>query len=313
MKPVYRFTHYHSLASICGLTFFLGCGDDAVRMQKNLLYPNEIRGEVVSVELNASTVSVKALALGRELDEKLDLQPNARLNLVVQPGDLSLLKNKSHFKGKLHETFTSSKGSGFLLHEVWPANRSDLIRVNNVNRLLRRDTLSMGDDMIRTVGDQVPPFALFDQDGEIITTDYFDGSVTVLNFIFTRCSVPDMCPASTIKMKELQKLVSLTGISNVKFLSITLDPAFDSPGILKSYAMGYSLNEENFRIGTAEKSVIDDLTRQFGILRKSKTKQPLDHTMRTIIVNSKRQIVYQVPGKGWEVKDFLSRLQNGEG
>ena len=54
--------------------------------------------------------------------------------------------------------------------------------------------------------------------------------------------------------------------------------------------------------------MIDDLTRQFGIMRK-KNQIPLDHTMRTIVINSRRQIVYQVPGKGWSVEDFLSRLQ----
>lgn len=305
--------YYTILIYISAALFLTGCGNESVRTSKILLQPNEVRGEVVSLDLNNSVVKVKALALGPGLYQKLSLQNDSLVDFVVQAGDMSLLQNKSLFKGKLQETFSTQSGISFLLHEVWPAKRSDLIRLNNVNRLLRRDTLSMGEDMIRTVGDQVPPFALFDQDGEIITTDYFDGSITVLNFIFTRCSVADMCPASTMKMRELQKLATLTKIPNVKFLSVTIDPIFDSPGVLKSYVRGYGLKEQNFRIGTAEKSVIDDLTRQFGILRKETSNQPLDHTMRTMIVNAKRQIVYQIPGKSWEVKDFLSRLQTGEG
>jgi protein SCO1/2 len=118
-----------------------------------------------------------------------------------------------------------------------------------------------------------------------------------------------MCPAATLKMKKLQELVEKTKIPYVKFLSITLDPLFDTPGVLKLYARGYNLEESNFRFGTAGKSVIDDLTRQFGIMRKKEPDTPLDHTMRTIVINSRRQIVYQVPGKGWSVEDFLSRLQ----
>ena len=106
-------------------------------------------------------------------------------------------------------------------------------------------------------------------------------------------------------------LAKKTDIEHIRFLSITLDPEFDSPGVLKSYARGYNLDETNFKVCTSKKSVIDDLTRQFGILRKNEKNQPLDHTMRTMIVNSKRQIVYQVPGKGWRVEDFLSRLQEG--
>ncbi|HCC21342.1 MAG TPA: hypothetical protein DEP88_08860, partial [Verrucomicrobiales bacterium] len=59
----------------------------------------------------------------------------------------------------------------------------------------------------------------YDQDGEVLTTDYFDGSVTVLNFIFTRCSIAEMCPASTMRMKKLQTLASQTKVPHVKFLS----------------------------------------------------------------------------------------------
>jgi protein SCO1/2 len=165
--------------------------------------------------------------------------------------------------------------------------------------------------MIRSVGDTLPPFALYDQDGEVLTTDYFDGSVTVLNFIFTRCSIAEMCPASTMRMKKLQTLASQTKVPHVKFLSITLDPEFDTPGVLKSYARAYDLNEQNFRLGTATKAAIDDLNRQFGIFRKNVEDLPLDHTMRTMIINSKRQIIYQFPGSHWAAEDFLARLPEG--
>ena len=231
------------------------------------------------------------------------------VNAEVQPGDLNLLGRKKIFRGRLQSTFSPQNGEIFFLHNIWPDEFRERIRFNNYNRLLRRDTLSLGQDAIRSVGDQVPPFALYDQDGNIITTDYLNGSVTILNFIFTRCSEPEMCPASTIKMKKLQGLVKKTEIPYVKFLSITLDPFFDTPGVLKSYARGYNLEESNFRLGTAGKTVISDLTRQFGILRKKEPEIPLDHTMRTLIINSRRQIVYQVPGKGWSVEDFLGRLQ----
>ena len=48
-------------------------------------------------------------------------------------------------------------------------------------------------------------------------------------------------------------LASKTKVAHVKFLSITLDPEFDTPGVLKSYALAYDLNEENFRLGTPPK------------------------------------------------------------
>ena len=291
------------------LIFLTSCSDKTSKSSQKGLLDDEVRAEIVSIDSNSSIVAFKVTASGSALDKFSNIENGSEIEAEAHPGDLSLLENKRIFKGRLQSTFSPQNGEILLLHSVWPDDFRERIRFNNVNRLLRRDTLSLGEDSIKTIGDQVPPFALYDQDGLIITTDYFDGSVTIVNFIFTRCSEPEMCPAATMKMKKLQALVEQTKIPFVKFLSITLDPKFDTPGVLKSYARGYGLNESNFRLGTAGKTVIDDLTRQFGILRKKEPSVPLDHTMRTIVINSKRQIIYQVPGKGWSVDDFLSRLQ----
>lgn len=298
---------------ILPILFFVSCSQEGGLGRKSVLPEGEVRGEFLSSDENKSTVLIKPLLMGPDLSDKFSDSLNKELELVVQPGDLSLLKKNKIFRGRLQETFSGSLGKSYLLHYIWPDNRTDRIRLNNVNRLLRRDTLSMGQDVIRTVGDQVPPFALYDQDGQILTTEYFDGSVTVLNFIFTRCSVADMCPASTRKMKELQELSSQNQVPYIQFLSVSLDPEFDSPGVLKTYARGYGVNEENFRFGTARKAVIDDITRQLGISRRKDDGKPMDHTMRTMIVNSKRQIIYQIPGKSWSVDDFFSRLQPNKG
>lgn len=308
---MYKFLTNLLLFLVLSLAVFsnVSCSDFKSTNLSTNLPENFLRGKVLELDKNTSFVEIEILSQSDDISEKLSTRIGNVLNLQVQPGDFALLSNKPVFRGKLQETFSSSVGKIHLLHNVWPDDPVERIKVKNINRLLRRDTLSMGEAMIRSVGDNLPPFALYDQNGEVVTTDYFDGSVTILNFIFSRCSVAEMCPASTMKMKKLQELVQKTNVPNIHFLSITLDPVFDSPGVLKSYARGYSLDESNFKICTGEKSVIDDLTRQFGIRREALKNQPLDHTMRTMIINSRRQIVYQVPGRSWRVDDFLSRLQ----
>ena len=305
------FIHQHLLIYYLISLVLFGCSDQESRFVKNQLTDYTLRGKVLAFDLNDSVVDVEVLGRSQNLAEKIPGKVGSRLSLQVQPGDLALLQNQEYFVGKLQESFSSSAGKTFLLYNVWPDDPAERIRVKNVNRILRRNTLALGESVVRTIGDNLPPFALYDQDGEVVTTDFFDGSVTVLNFIFSRCSVAEMCPAATMKMKKLQELAEKTKIPHIRFLSITLDPIFDSPGVLKSYARGYNLNENNFKVCTAKKPVIDDLTRQFGIFREITEDQPLDHTMRTMIINSKRQIVYQVPGKGWRVEDFLSRLKDG--
>jgi len=277
---------------------------------KSVLDAREIRGIVTTTDSNKTQVTVKILGCGKDLQNEWGKYDGLIKSFSVQSGDLNFLTVGRTFRAKSSES-KQNVPETLSLFDIWPDDRSVRIRVNNVNRLLRRDTLSLGEGVIRSVGDTLPPFALYDQDAQVLTTDYFDGSVTVLNFIFTRCSIAEMCPASTLRMKKLQHLAKQTKVPHVKFLSITLDPEFDSPGVLKTYAQGYELDESNFRLGTSTKSTIDDLTRQFGIFRKNKNDLPLDHTMRTLIINSKRQIIYQFPGSGWAVEDFLARLPEG--
>lgn len=301
-----------SVATVVSFFFLTSsCGDENYNLGNSSLSEFEIRGKFSAAEENSSKVEVFLWGAGSKVASEISSELGNTFTFDIQASELDLMRRKKIFKGKVQETLHPSGGKAYLLHYLWPDERGARIRFDNVNRLLRRDTLSLGDGLIRSVGDQLPPFALYDQDGEIITTDYFDGSATVLNFIFTRCSVPDMCPASTMKMKKLQSLAEKTKIERVKFLSITLDPLYDSPAVLKQYVQAYGLNEENFRFGTAGKSVIDDLTRQFGLLRKNDESLTIEHTMRTLLVNYRRQIIYQVPGKDWSPEDFLSRLSGG--
>ena len=93
-------------ASITVLCFFfaLSC-TDTTKKTSSLLSNGEIRGEVVGIDLNESTVVVKAMQLGTDLEENFKNSSKDSLEFVVQPGDLSLLENVKVFRGNLEETF----------------------------------------------------------------------------------------------------------------------------------------------------------------------------------------------------------------
>jgi protein SCO1 len=292
------------------LLFFAACGDEHRTSSVTAVGFNEIRAEVLSIDLNASRITAIPQMIGRQVLGFPELDLGKSIEFQVEPGDFGYLSPGKVFRSKV-ETVSGSDPRILSLSNIWPDDPSYCNRVDNLNRMLRRDTLSRGDDPIRTIGEYLPPFALFDQDGDLLTTDFFVGKSTILNFIFTRCSMAEMCPAATNRMRRLQNLVFVNNLPDVQFLSITLDPEYDVPGVLKTYALAYGIDESNFRFATASKSVIDDLVRQFGISRKRDDPTTLDHTMRTLVVNSRRQVVYQVPGKGWAADDFLARLKGG--
>lgn len=81
----------------------------------------------------------------------------------------------------------------------------------------------------------IPAFTALDQDGKAINEAILDGRITVVSFVFTHC--PLACPIITEQMSQLTR--KLKG-SSVRFLSLTLDPANDTPAVLKEYADSYN-------------------------------------------------------------------------
>jgi protein SCO1/2 len=78
----------------------------------------------------------------------------------------------------------------------------------------------------------LPPFTLTTQTGAPYTLAELRGHVTVVDFIFTSC--PDVCPMLSAQMAELAKRYADT--PDVRFLSISVDPATDTPAVLTTYA-----------------------------------------------------------------------------
>jgi protein SCO1/2 len=197
-----------------------------------------------------------------------------------------------------------------LLEYVWPNDSRTNAQMVAVNAQLRRDTEVRGRKVYRSIGESLPPFALYNQFGDLVKSSDLRGKVCVINFIFTRCMNPRMCPAATARMRELQERIKTDGLSDVLFISMTLDPEFDTPGVLNSYASSRRIDGSNFYFLTGPYPVLFDLKEQLGVLSKKDPQWIIDHTMRTILVDLSGEIVYQVPGSMWDLDDFAKRIEN---
>jgi protein SCO1/2 len=157
-------------------------------------------------------------------------------------------------------------------------------------------------------GDYIPNFAMIDQHGDFLQIAAMRGKAFVLNFIFTRCQVATMCPASTIRMSELQELSREAGLEQLHFVTITFDPEFDSPGTLRQYATGYGLENENFHLLTGTQELVDDLLRQFGIVTMEED-GTINHTMATLLVDANGRVAFRKEGSKWSTKEFLQEAR----
>lgn len=77
-----------------------------------------------------------------------------------------------------------------------------------------------------------PDFKLTAQDGSVVETKDLRGKVWVANFIFTRCAGP--CPVMTSRMAEINQALG-NKARDVELVTITVDPEYDTPEVLKAY------------------------------------------------------------------------------
>ena len=217
-------------------------------------------------------------------------------------GDAALAASATKVRGRL-----VIFDEGYRLEHLYPVDLVVEKTMAEINRQLRRDTLVHGRKAQRAIGEPIPKFALYNQDGVMVRPDLLSGKKLVINFIFTRCTVPTMCPAATQRMVRLQQAAAQAGMTNIHLLSVSFDPEYDSPGILKEYAWERGIDNSNFDLLTGEKAVIIDLMNQFGILhyRKDGT---IQHTMATLIIDEGGRVAYRKAGSQWQVADFLHRL-----
>ncbi len=257
----------------------------------------ELRGEVLSVSAETRILRLKHGGVDGVLEAgETDFAVIKGDALIFTPGDL--------IRGKLVRMEESLRLEG-----IWPARDFAERVVDNTNRQLHQDTLSRDPAPFRQIGENIPTFALYNQNGNVVLSRKLMGKKVVLNFIYTRCPMPMMCPAATQRMQNLQKLAREKGIKNLQLVSMTFDPDYDSPGVLKEYMLNRKIDESNFMLLSGDPGAITDLLRQFGVAaRKDEHSNTYDHSMATILIDERGKITFRKDGMKWDENEFLKRL-----
>ena len=94
---------------------------------------------------------------------------------------------------------------------------------------------------------EVPAFALVDERGQAFTPEALRGHPTIVSFIFTRCDT--ICPVTSLRMERVQEQ-TFEGGHKIKLLSISVDPSYDTPERLATYATRYHADAERWRFVT---------------------------------------------------------------
>ncbi len=156
-------------------------------------------------------------------------------------------------------------------------------------------------------GDQVIELSLVNQEGQPIALRD-DKRWTVMTFIFTRCPVPDFCPLMSSNFKQIQRSANASGLGNdLRLLSVTMDPKFDTSEVLKEYGKAVGADFDNWEFATASPAEIDRLTRAFRVFVQENG-ITLDHTLCTALISPEGKIVQIWRGNEWTSKEVLDEL-----
>ena len=169
-------------------------------------------------------------------------------------------------------------------------------------------------------GDQVPDFALTNQDGERIHLAQYRGQALALTFIYTRCPQPEQCTLMSNNFakieKELQKEPEL--YQKTHLLSISFDPEYDTPKVLRSYGASHTerYSDESFKhweFATGSDDEVKGIAQYFGLRYYHDTESGEDqviHSLRTAVISPEGKVLKLYRGNEWKPEEVLGDLKS---
>lgn len=165
-------------------------------------------------------------------------------------------------------------------------------------------------------GEPLPDATLVGQDGTAFRLSSLRGSPVLLTFIYTRCPLPNYCPLMDRNFQALQKAIKEGRLpAGVRLLSVSFDPDFDTPAVLKAHAAQVGADPHVWTFATAPRGVIDALGGPLGlsVIREPQDPASITHNLRTAIVDRQGRLVSILNGNDWTPEQAVSALASVPG
>ena len=159
------------------------------------------------------------------------------------------------------------------------------------------------------LGSIVPDFSLTDQSGNKTSLSDFRGRTVVINFIYTRCPLPDVCPRLSAGFAFLQKKFSQRIGTELILLTITMDPTYDTVPVLSNYAARWHASKDGWRFLTGTKQQVAKVADYFGLIYWAE-EDSLVHSSVTSILGRDGQLVARVEGSRHSVTQLADLVLN---
>ena len=164
-------------------------------------------------------------------------------------------------------------------------------------------------------GDEVPDYALVNQDAKEIRIRNYRGKTMLLTFIYTRCPLPEFCTLMSNNFAQIDRQLGDDPelYARTHLLSISIDPAYDKPDVLRSYGAAHTERYEketfaHWEFATGTEQQVKEIAQYFG-LRYFPDNDQIIHGLRTVIIGPDGKIVKVYTGNDWKPEDVVEELK----
>jgi protein SCO1/2 len=273
------------LAVVCLALLAAACGPAGPEPKRY-----ELNGQILALAPERREVTIRH-------DDIVNFMPAMTMTFTVgdaslldgkQPGDLVIATLVVGEVGAHLSTVTTTGHQE--LEEAPPAERTPVLRE----------------------GDPVSDASFIDQDGEPLTLVALRGHRLALTFIYTRCPLPEFCPLMNRHFAAVQTAIrSREDLQDVRLLSVTLDPEYDQPPVLKAQADAFGADPAIWSFlttGTIE--ALHPFGTQFGLYSEVDAADPAQtvHNLRTVVIGADGRLATIHTGNDWTATGLLADL-----
>jgi protein SCO1/2 len=173
-----------------------------------------------------------------------------------------------------------------------------------------------GMDILDT-GEEPPDARFVDQDGRERRLSDWRGQAVVVTFVYTRCPLPNFCPAMDRQFAAVQEMVrqdrDLDG--RVRLLSVSFDPEHDRPEVLRRHAKTVGADPRIWSFVTGDAGEMTRFASRFGVsvLREGAGPGEIVHNLRTSILDPAGRLFVAHGGSEWQPADLVAELRKAIG
>jgi protein SCO1/2 len=165
-------------------------------------------------------------------------------------------------------------------------------------------------------GDEVPDFTLLNQSDRKIDLKQYRGKVLLMTFIYTRCPLADYCPRMSRNFAEIDQQLATDPklYRETHLLSVSFDPTYDTPKVLKSYGGAYTgrYSKEIFdhwEFAAPSEKELPKMEQFFDVGVTPGEKGTLQHSLATVVIGKDGKVIAFYPTNDWSVATVLEQVK----